>query len=240
MEKLRTFYLRMTRTLAAAIAGLAITVGKDLIPFFQRTIVNIFWLELVIKLVTTSTLFFLIYMLGEFIIRQHLWKLRFFYRDIDLSGTWVGCSFYTHIEIAEDGKEKESFSKEDSTHYVKISQDCLSIKIATSEGSDYVNWGSLAAELSGDNDFRFAYEVRYSNEGKFKKRGAMGYEKMSISQRNKKGQPILLSGDFSHCADGTKPIYRGKTIFFREEFANEIKNEFIDPDFKQTIDKFKK
>jgi len=239
MDKLKTFYLRLVRAYAVILAGLGITIGEKILPLLHSQITNHAIVDFLIKFITSSLPFTLLYLGGEYLIRHQIWKMSFFYRDLDLSGLWVGCSYYTHIEIEGGGKNKGNFKEDSSSHFVNIYQDCLEIKIQSSTGKDFVNWGSNAANLTSDGTLKFAYEVRYGNEQKLSKKGATGYEEMSIIQKNKKGQPILLSGNFSHCADGTKPIYRGKTLFFKKEFLGEINDEFIDEDFKKTIQMFK-
>ena len=239
MDKLRIFYLRFARTYAVILAGLGMTIGEKILPFLHSQITDYPVIDFIIKFITSSIPFTLLYLGGEYIIRNYLWKLSFFYRDLNLSGLWVGSSYYTHIEIEGEDKNKDNFKEENSSHLVNIYQDCLEIKIQSSTGNDFVNWGSNAANLTSDGTLKFAYEVKYGNEKKLSKKGATGYEEMSIIQKNTKGHPILLSGSFSHCADGTKPIYRGKTLFFKKEFLREIDSEFLDEDFKKTIQKFK-
>lgn len=239
MDKLRTFYLIWTRTYVASLVGLGILIEKTVVPFLNTQLIANFWIDLAVKIVTSSTLFTLLYLGGESLIRNYIWKTKFFYKKLNLEGLWVGCSYYTNIEIEGEGIYKSNFQENSSTHFVNIYQDCLEIKIQSSTGNDFVNWGSNAADLTTTGTLKFAYEVKYGNEKKLNKKGAKGYEEMDIIQTNKKGLPILLSGIFSHCADGTKPIYRGKTLFFKKEFLNEINDTSIDKDFKLTIQQFR-
>jgi hypothetical protein len=239
MDKLRTFYLIWTRTYAASLVGLGILIEKVLVPFLSTQIIATFWLDVTIKIVTSSTLFVLLYLGGEKLIRNYIWKSKFFYKQLNLDGLWVGCSYYTNIEIEGEGINKYNFQKNSSPHDVNIYQDSLEIKVQSSPGSDFVNWGSNAADLTTNGTLKIAYEVKYGNEKMLNKKGAKGYEEMDIIQTNKKGLPILLSGIFSHCADGTKPIYRGKTLFFKKEFLTEINEESLDEDFKTTIKELK-
>ena len=48
-------------------------------------------------------------------------------------------------------------------------------------------------------------------------------------------KPIILSGEFYHCANGNKPIFRGKTVFIKEGFFNEENINFMPIIFRDKL-----
>ncbi|WP_349027675.1 hypothetical protein [Methyloglobulus sp.] len=143
---------------------------------------------------------------GEILIRKYLWKIE--HPELDFSGEWEGETVY---KVAHIGVGPVPFS---SHHKVKITQDCLSIKISPSTSESYVNWGSLALELEGGDTLRYAYWVNYSDSSKFPEK-AKGYEEMKVTNRGEKDRPIQMTGEFHHCAQGMSPVYSGTVMFKR-------------------------
>jgi len=206
MTDLVKYYTSRIITLAVFIAIFMLLIDNIAIPRFEQ------WLgkdHLVISVVMTLTsrISILIAMvLGEMLIRNYLWKIE--HPELDFSGKWEGETIY---RIAQVGEGPVPFS---SHHFVLITQNCLSIKISPTTSEEYVNWGSLALELSSGDTLKYAYWVNYSNPQKFPER-AKGYEEMKVTKRGKRNRPIEMTGEFFHCAQGMSPIYSGDVKFNR-------------------------
>ena len=235
MDKLRIFYQRYTKICVGLLIVGGVLIGKYVIPLIETNLVTTFCGKLLTVLVTSSALFGILFLGVSWLIKKWVWKL--FHNELNFSGVWEGRSYYTKIEIGKDGVSRNEKSNVVNSHCANIKQNCLEIQIETSHGPDILSWRTLATDLS-DGILRYAYEAQY-NEAKVGKKEAKGYEEMRVLQRNRWGKPILLSGVFSHCADGERPIYSGKVIFFRKENVEEINTEKLDPQFKAEIDKNK-
>jgi len=235
MDKLRVFYQHYTRICAGLLAIGGVLIGQYVLPFIETHLVTTFVGKILTVFVTSSALFGLLFIGSCWIINKWAWTL--FHNKLNFSGKWEGCSYYTKIEIGKDGVSHNKKSNVVNSHSVNIKQNCLEIQIETSHGPDILSWRTLATNLS-DDILRYAYEAQY-NEAKVGKKEAKGYEEMRVLQRNRWKKPILLSGVFSHCANGERPIYSGKVVFFRKENVEEINTEKLDPQFKAEIDKNK-
>ena len=92
---------------------------------------------------------------------------------------------------------------------------------------------------------QYAYTVSYSEDSILQKKlngyKPKGYEELSVCQRkppNKSGKPILLFGNFAHCASGQLIVYRGTAVFCSSKHLSEIRISTTDsrsPKLKQAI-----
>jgi len=233
MDKLRLFYTRWTKVLASILGGFGIIIGKDILPFIETQFADTKFIGILTAIITSSVIFGGLFILGCLFIRHCFWKL--FYMKINVSGKWQGRTYYTEIKIDEEGKSNQDKLNKVSLHNANIKQNCLELQISPSSGEDYNNFKSLAINLS-DDILRYAYEVKYKEKNLIKRK-AVGYEEMEILQWHW-GTPILLSGVFSHCADGEKPVFCGKALFFKGKYAEKIDTENMDDDFKKEIEKY--
>ena len=206
MSDLLKYYTTRLIGLAVGIALLVLAVDNLLIPFLQKLFGAGHW-TIGIASALTSRFSILVAMFGgEFGIRKYLWKWE--HPELDFSGEWVGETIYKTAQI---GSGPVPFS---SNHKVKITQDCLSIKISPTTSEEYVNWGSLALEIADGDTLRYAYWVNYSEPSKFPKK-AKGYEEMKVTERGGRDKPQEMTGEFLHCAQGMSPVYSGDVIFKR-------------------------
>jgi hypothetical protein len=101
----------------------------------------------------------------------------------------------------------------ETKHEVRIEQDCLSLRIAPTEAPEFVNWGSLALELAEGDTLRYAYWVNYKDP-RFPEK-AKGYEEMKVIKYDGGMRPLVMTGEFFHCAQGSAPVYSGIVTFTR-------------------------
>lgn len=232
MDKLNEFYKSQLRTLTIFLAALAIFIVKVIIPEVAKLFPSRGVEDLIFDSVAPgSILFGIVFLVSERFIRNYLWKWKFFHQDLDFSGEWLGTTYYAHLEVESPKVVKKDFSPFYSQHKINIEQDCIRIAIVPSPGNDFVNWGSIATALNDDGSLKFAYWVVYNDPRKFPDQ-ARGYEEMKVLKRIHK-KPILMSGFFSHCAEGQSPVYRGKTIFVRKGYENLIFDQDL-PEFARS------
>jgi hypothetical protein len=109
----------------------------------------------------------------------------------------------------------------------------MNIAIEPSTGKKASKWRSIALTLTDKGKLTFCYEVVYDGDAKYPN-DAKGYEEMDVTKVGNFGLPILMSGNFYHCATGQKPVYSGKTIFVRSSHKNRIVLDDL-PDFASDI-----
>ena len=99
---------------------------------------------------------------------------------------------------------------------LNLMQDCLSCKLSPMAAEPYaVNWGSIALEIDTENEkISYAYYINYSSPY-FPCQKVKGLEELRVTGRDEKNRPLMLSGTFSHCAMGQKPVYKGKVRYNR-------------------------
>lgn len=226
MNRLQIFYRKWMQIIVIVIATIGVFIGRDVILYIETTLSKSLGLSILAKFLTSSIFFTILYFVFEYLVREHLWKISIFNRDIDFSGKWLGWTFYTNLEIESSEVPQNSFKPFSSSHRVIIDQNCLNIKITPSPGSGYVKWGSIAIDITENKTLLYAYEVTYQGDERLKDK-ALGYEEMDIIKTCsiKDKHPILMSGSFYHCATGKRPIYRGNTIFVRANYANLINKD---------------
>lgn len=159
--------------------------------------------------ITSRVAIVLMFAGGELLIRKWLWRLE--RRHFNFSGEWEGQTTYSRVWLNETGQALVPY---ESKHNVNMEQDCLSFQLSPTTGSEYVNWGSFAANLIDKDTIRYAYWVRYSNLERFPPE-VKGYEEMNVMRRNWYGRPEMLTGIFYHCIQDIGPIYSGRVVFKR-------------------------
>jgi hypothetical protein len=145
-------------------------------------------------------------------VRTKLWKLA--HPELDVSGIWEGETTYQIQQVAGDGESAEGYEPETTPHEIQFVQDCLTLRVGPTVAHDYPgSWFSLVAGF-GENQVRYAYRVNY---GKSPRRpsSATGYEELQLTALEKGQRPTELTGIFSHCAWGQKPVYSGTVRFNR-------------------------
>jgi hypothetical protein len=205
MNELIKYYSARLVQLAIGVAVFVVAIDQVLLPWLTQTYPT--WTPIARMLeLLTARLSIVAYLAGgEYLIRKHLWKWE--RPEFDFSGMWDAETTYTKVQL---GSGTVPFS---SKHEVRIEQDCLSVRIAPTVGTGFVNWGSLALEVSEGNTLRYAYWVNYSDRDRFPER-TRGYEEMKVTNYNAGGRPSLMTGVFFHCAEGQSPVYSG-TVEFR-------------------------
>ncbi len=223
MKELKIFHSRFLRALVVGIAIFAVFIGKDVLTSLDLYFQNEFWINVISKIAVSSGLYSILYFGGEYLIKNHLWKL--IKRKLNYSGKWLGITYYTELKIPSSKVTFKNFQKFSSTHDVVISQNSLTIKIDGSLGNDYAGWKSIAMDIDEEGILKFVYQVDYEEKSKDDKSligTSIGYEYMRPVKRGFLGIPILLSGKFYHCATDKKPIYSGSTIFVRQNYFDKI------------------
>ena len=210
MSELLNFYKKAFAFLAVSLATLAVFVPDRLIPYLETTFGSSHVLAIGATWLTSRPAFVLFLFFGELLIRKWAWKI--VHPELNFQGEWEGTTTYTN---AEPSTPSTPFS---ANHKVKFEQDCLSFSIAPTTANSFVNWSSLAINLSDKDIIRYAYEVNYTDSNKFPGE-AIGYEEMKVIEREpgRKQRPTALTGKFYHCAMGLHPIYRGTVLFKRKK-----------------------
>src|SRR5438309_8297965 len=107
MKKLYDFYNGWTKTLAVLIAALAVFLMKDGTKFLDENFKDNKSLRFIFNFLISGTFFSILYFIGEWLIREKLWKLKWFKKELDLSGEWFGWSYYSSVEIESDIIKKD-------------------------------------------------------------------------------------------------------------------------------------
>ena len=204
MKELLTYYSTRLVMLAVAVVMFALAVEEAVPWLFPNIHSNI---QRALEYLNHRVAIVFYMWLGEYLLRTKLWRIE--KKELDFSGIWEATTTYT--------KEHIGFSTlpPSNQHEVNIVQDCLSIRIAPTTSTGFVNWGSLALEVAEGDTLRYAYWVNYSQSNLFPER-AKGYEEMKVTKRDEKGRPILMTGEFFHCVQGLGPVYSG-TVEFRRK-----------------------
>lgn len=224
MNHLETFYRSAIKVWAAVSAiimfaaadRLADIIPKEIIPFDLGR-----WAKQLTSLGVLGGAF----LVGEAIIRTSAWRWFWFNKKLDLAGDWIGATIYTQIEQETSAVPSSKFQRFSRIHDVHIEQDCLGVRISPSKGVSFARWGSIAASLDCRGDLEFVYRVNYDGSPLFPG-FAFGYEHLAPTMHekgNRKGRPVLLTGEFGHCAGFQKPIYSGLTVFVRKGFEHLVK-----------------
>lgn len=214
MKELREFYIRWMIGLSVPIVLLCIYVA-GIIPNIISDYGETCWIVYLLKFLTSRLSILGILTALHFIVNNWLWTVKIIGKPrLDFRGIWEGETTYNKIYLSKINRELP-FS---TPHTVKIKQSCFNIELTPTRSEDFVNWGSLAANLSDDHTIQYAYWVNYTNMEIFPQE-AKGYEELKAIEY-KEGKPIELSGKFSHCAEGQKPIYSGFVNFKRKTYKN--------------------
>lgn len=236
MDKLNGFYRNYIKTFAVGLAvvfGYVIQVAS---PEIEKQI--LVWLPnlpqaaafFVSLLAPSGLIFGVVFAIGEWFIRCHLW--RYIHPDLNFNGKWSSYTYFIHRHIARDGDHGE-FSSFPSNYNITIKQDCINISIEPSTGKKAAKWRSIALTLTDKGKLEFCYEVTYDGDPKYPDE-AVGYEEMDVTKSWAFGLPILMSGNFYHCAAGQKPVYSGNTIFVRSSHKNRVTLDDL-PDYAANI-----
>jgi len=221
MKELLDFYTRTLAGFAVTIAASVVLVPHVVLPFLISKLGPNHWVISAANLLTSRFAIVLILALGAYLIQKWLWKLK--HSELNFDGEWEGETFYTHVWL---GSADVPFK---SKHKARIEQDCLHFMLAPTTGEQYVNWGSLAANLIDKNTIRYAYWVKYSDRNRFPAE-VIGYEEMRVIARGSMGRPEELSGNFYHCVQESGPIYSGTVIFRRKRrqgFLNSLRTRLL-------------
>ncbi|MFY0601640.1 MAG: hypothetical protein JXR03_18345 [Cyclobacteriaceae bacterium] len=208
MEYLHEYYGSRMITVTVVLLLSVLLIPTKLIPFLKGRYGSKHWYVKIMDALTSRTSVLIVITGAHFLINNYLWKLE--KPQYDFDGIWTGTTTYEKVLM---GNEPDTLPFT-SEHELKIVQSCLDFELAPTDGEDYVNWGSEAANLSDRNTIKYAYWVRYSDLSKFPER-AKGYEVLKVLSRDSRGRPIELSGEFFHCAQGQTPVYNGRVIFTR-------------------------
>jgi hypothetical protein len=195
MNLLFVFYKRWLRSIAIGLVPLSVLISTSL-P-------SSLW-----KIIGSSSIG-LLFLGAEWLIRNKLWRLPFFYRKLDFEDEWRCVTFYQDIEC-RDQNLRNAFTPSHTYHEAKIYQDCRSISIGSCFGEKYNQWKSITMDLTDSGGVAYAYTVEYTDGS-----NAKGFEELSVMQRHpgKNGKPILLEGSFAHCAEGQPKALRGRVVF---------------------------
>lgn len=209
MDNLLHYYNTRLGGLVGFIVIWLVFVPNDLEPFLTSKLGASPWVARIDGVLTSKFFIVLMFVAGQYIIRRWLWKLE--RPRFNFEGEWEGKTTYARVWLSEAA----SYHSFDSPHNVNIEQDCLSFKLSPTTGSEYVNWGSYAANLVDEATIRYAYFVRYSNLTRFPGE-VKGYEEMNVMRRGFRGRPQVLTGIFYHCVQDPGPVYSGRVIFKRK------------------------
>lgn len=215
MKELLDFYTRTLAGFAVTIAASVVLVPHIVLPFLINKLGPDHWVISLANLLTSRFAIVLILGVGAYLIQKWLWKLK--HSELNFDGEWEGETCYTHVWL---GTTNVPFK---SKHKARIEQDCLHFMLAPTTGEQYVNWGSLAANLIDKNTIRYAYWVKYSDRNRFPAE-VNGYEEMRVTERGSRGRPEELRGNFYHCVQETGPIYSGTVIFRRKRKPSFLRN----------------
>lgn len=206
MNQLFEYYRKRIRELTAMIFLLALLVPNYLVPYLGSKYGVEHWITIAANFLSSSAMIAVFFVVGDLVIRKWIWKLE--KPQFNFDGEWEGTTTYKRVHV---GSAKVPF---EIKHHVKFEQDCSRFAIAPQTGVGYVNWGSLAINLADKDTVQYAYWVKYNDQKRFPEK-AIGYEEMKVIERDSKGRPQVLSGDFYHCAQGSEPVYSGNVIFRR-------------------------
>jgi len=109
MKKLNEFYSGWTKVLAVSIGTFAVLLVKDGTKFLDENFKDNKALKYVFNFLISGTFFSILYIIGEWLIREKLWKLKWFKKELDLSGEWHGWSYYSSVEIESETIKKDDF-----------------------------------------------------------------------------------------------------------------------------------
>lgn len=207
MNELHSYYKTRLIGLAIVIALASFFLPSKIFPLLASKFGDDHWVLTAIGFLASRPAIVIYLATGEWFIRKRLWKIE--KREFDFDGVWEGITTYSNAAI---GHAKVPFTSE---HQVRIEQDSIFLKIAPTEGNDYVNWGSLALQLVDKDTIIYAYWVKYGLSEKFPEE-ARGLEEMHVTGRDEKGRPIKMTGTFAHCPEGQEPVYSG-TVEFRRQ-----------------------
>jgi len=214
MKELREFYKRWMIGLSVPIVLLCIHVA-GMIPNIISAYGETSWIVNLLNFLISRLPILGILTGLHFIVNNWLWTIRIIGKpELDFRGVWEGETTYNEIYLSKINRELP-FS---TPHIVKIKQSCFNIELTPTRSKEFVNWGSLAVNLSDDHTIQYAYWVNYTNIEIFP-REAKGYEELKAIDY-KKGKPIELSGNFYHCTEGQKPTYSGFVNFKRKTYKN--------------------
>jgi len=223
MEKLHQFYTKGLRIFAVIIGFLSALVVNYLPELWQKIFIS-------------GAVIGLLFSIAEWLVREKLWRIGIFHRSIDYEDDWKCITFYESVTTNDVNKTCDA--KFPVHHDAKIVQDAKKIDIKSSSGHSFTGWFSSIMDFD-DDKVRYAYEVTYSSG-----ESAEGIEHLSVRQRypdKKSGKPILLIGDFAHCAKGQSCAYRGIAVFCSSVYLKKIKitNLTLDDKIVQEIEKLK-
>jgi hypothetical protein len=208
MEELRKFYISSLTTMALVVALAVYAIPTHLIPLLMEKLGSAHWSVFVSNLFTSRLAIVVILGVGEWLIRKKLWK--WIHPELDLTGMWIGDNTYTHVHVGAAPVGGTS-----GEHEVKIEQDCLSIRIAPSEGTQFGFWESKAIELADKHKLVYAYEVHYAKHVPNRPEKAFGYEEMTLLHPDGAKRPSRMKGNFYQCVAGQTPVFSGTVVFER-------------------------
>ena len=214
MKELREFYKRWMIGLSVPIVLLCVYIA-GLIPNIITAYGETSWIVNLLNFLISRLPILGILTGLHFIVNNWLWTIRIIGKpELDFRGIWEGETTYNKVYIKKINRELP-FS---TPHKVKIKQSCFNIELTPTRSEAFVNWGSLAVNLSDDHTIQYAYWVNYTSTEIFPPE-AKGYEELKAIDY-KKGKPIELSGKFYHCAEGQNPTYSGFVNFKRKTYKN--------------------
>ncbi len=202
MNKLIRFYIRSMSTALLVIIAIMLFVNLHVLPFFSNTMFRGF-----LKNVLPS----IIILWSELFVRKILWRIKGIgIPRLDFNGTWSGKTSYEQ----EMSNRYKGFLSE---HKMVIEQDCLNIRILSTDSTAYVNWGSKMAAVQEDDTLLYYYWVNYNIDERFPNRKVHGIEELKIANNiNNLSRPSRLTGTFNHCFENDEPTYKGTVVFTKE------------------------
>jgi hypothetical protein len=217
MDNLKDYYVNRIKELVVIIAMLSGTISSQVIPILTQEYASDSIIMWAIRVITSTAAFSALFIICENFIRNKLWKME--NPEYDFSGKWVGTSIYEIVE--GDGPPPKPLVCE-----LNVEQDCLSSKLSPVKGGPYAsNWGSIAFEIDLDKEgLSYAYYANGLSEAYYPSctndrlptQQIKGLEETKVIKRDEKKRPLELSGTFSHCAQGQKPLYRGTVNYKRK------------------------
>jgi hypothetical protein len=175
--------------------------------------------EIVILVITGTGIYVSVAFLPSKIYEKRGW--RWLNPKYDFAGDW--CLIITFKQLERPLKSAASSPTDSQIQelpkpyksLIEITQSFFSIAMS-GHTHDAEKWYSKVVTIIDEKNLLMVYELKRPTAGQTSlPPRALGVEEIAVTDRDEKGKPIELRGDFYHCVIPDAPLYRGVTHYRR-------------------------
>jgi hypothetical protein len=175
---------------------------------------------------TWTAAYIFIFRFPVFLYEAWLWKV--LHPRLDFGGIWQCIITYDAVALPYGQFTSDRNLPGPCESFVEIEQKIFAMKMIEGFGRAGETWHSYSLECqnAGGDKLFMAYEVVRGTEVTISlglPYHSLGLKDIEVEDRDRRGRPISMRGNFYHAALPDRPLFRGTTVFKRSTYAERKK-----------------